>query len=66
MIIYKQNNAFDVNANIEKVKEFATLSFPEEEGEKGEFLRKMSLIMMLCYDVFMRKQMIETLIDEMK
>lgn len=41
------------------------MSFPEEEGEKGEFLRKLALITMLCYDVFMRKQMIETLIDEM-
>lgn len=57
---------YPLKENIEKVKEFAALSFPEEEGEKGEFLRKMSLIVMLCYDVFMRKQMIETLIDEMK
>lgn len=56
---------YPMKENIEKVKELTDMSFPEEEGEKGEFLRKLALITMLCYDVFMRKQMIETLIDEM-
>lgn len=56
---------YPMKENIEKVKELTGMSFPEEEGEKGEFLRKLALITMLCYDVFMRKQMIETLIDEM-
>lgn len=57
---------YSMKDNIEKVEEMTRQSFPEEEGEKGDFLRKLSLITMLCYDVFMRKQMVETLIDEMK
>ena len=52
--------------NVEHVKKMADQSFLHIKGEEGEFLRKLSYITILCYDIYVKKQMIETLIDEMK
>ena len=57
---------YPMKENIAKLEERAKEAFPDEEGEEGEFLRKLSYIMMLCYDIYIRKQMIESMIDEME
>ncbi len=49
---------------LERLKEKAEKTF-QIEGEKGEFLNKLSYMMLLCYDIYIRKQMIESMIDEM-
>lgn len=56
---------YQMKENIEKAKEKAEASFPEVQGEGSEFLRKFSYISLLCYDIYIRKQMIETMVDEM-
>lgn len=56
---------YQMKDNIEKVRENAKSTFLEIEGEEGEFLRKLSYIILLCYDIYIRKQMIETMVDEM-
>ncbi len=40
-------------------------SFSEEEGEDGEFLRKFSFICLLAFDVYLKKSIIEKMIDEL-
>lgn len=44
----------------------ASEQFTEEEKEDCEFLQTFSFICMLAFDVYVKKQMIEKLIDEMK
>ncbi len=44
----------------------ASEQFTEEEQEDCEFLQTFSFICMLAFDVYVKKQMIEKLIDEMK
>lgn len=39
-------------------------AFKEIEGEDGNLLRMFTFICMLCFDVYMKKQLIEHLIDE--
>lgn len=56
---------YQIKDSIEKVRENAGNTFPEIEGEEGDFLRKLSYIILLCYDIYIRKQMIETMVDEM-
>ena len=51
--------------NIEKLQKRAEDTFPELSGGEGDFLRKFSYITLLCYDIYVRKQMIETMIDDM-
>lgn len=34
------------------------------EGEEGEYLRQFSFICLLSFDVYMKKQLIEKLIDQ--
>ncbi|MBQ7775216.1 MAG: DUF1836 domain-containing protein [Lachnospiraceae bacterium] len=41
-------------------------SFADAEGEDAEFLRQFSFICMLSYDVYIKKLMIEKIIDEMR
>lgn len=57
---------YPMKDSIAQLKERAETAFSEEEGEKGEFLNKLSYIMLLCYDIYIRKQMIESMIDDMK
>lgn len=56
---------YEVKENIENLQKRAEDTFPEFSGEEGEFLRKFSYITLLCYDIYVRKQMIETMIDDM-
>lgn len=57
---------YQIRENVEKLKETAEQSFTGVEGEEGEFLRKLSFITLMSHDIFIRKQMIETMVDEMK
>ncbi len=41
-------------------------TFKEVEGEEGEYLRLFLLISLLSYDVFIKKMLIEQLIDEVR
>lgn len=41
-------------------------TFSEAEGEDAEFLRQFSFICMLSYDVYVKKLIIEKMIDEMR
>ena len=56
---------YQMKENIEQTKEKSESTFPEIQGQEGEFLRKLSYISLLCYDIYIRKQMIETMVDEM-
>ena len=47
-------------------KETAMKSFENVEGAEGDFLKKLSFITLLSHDIFVRKQMIETMVDELK
>lgn len=44
----------------------AQKSFPDAVGEDAEFLRQFSFICMLSYDVYIKKLMIEKIIDNMR
>lgn len=44
----------------------ASRVFTGEDGEDREFLQTFSFICMLAFDVYMKKQMIENMIDELK
>ena len=57
---------YQIKENVEKLKETAEQSFAQVEGEEGEFLKKLSYITLLSHDIFIRKQMIETMVDEMR
>ncbi len=41
----------------------AEKTFPDQDGEEGEFLRYFSFICMLSFDVFVKKLLIEKLVD---
>lgn len=55
---------YPMKEELEGLKEKAEAVF-QEEGKKGEFLDKFSYMMLLCYDIYIRKQMIESMIDEL-
>ncbi len=57
---------YQIKENVEKLRETAEQSFDQVEGEEGEFLKKLSYITLLSHDIFIRKQMIETMVDEMR
>jgi len=57
---------YQIKENVEKLRETAEGSFVQVEGEEGEFLKKLSFITLLSHDIFIRKQMIETMVDELK
>ena len=44
----------------------AQRSFENVEGEDAEFLRQFAFICMLSYDVYIKKLMIEKIVDEMR
>ena len=52
----------DVTRRYEKAQQ----SFGDMEGDDAEFLRQFAFICMLSYDVYIKKLMIEKIIDEMR
>ena len=57
---------YQIRDNVEKLKETSEQSFKDVEGDKGDFLRKLAFITLMSHDIYIRKQMIETLVDELK
>ena len=55
-----------LKADVRKKYELAGTTFAGEEGEDAEFLRQFSFICMLSYDVYVKKLLIEKMIDDMR
>ena len=41
-------------------------TFPQLEGEEAQFLRQFAFVCLLSYDVYVKKMIIEKMIDEMR
>lgn len=54
---------YKIVEQIEETIELAKSAFPELEGEDREFLQHFATIALLSYDIFLRKQIIEKIID---
>ena len=52
--------------DIRQQYKLASQTFPEAEGEEAEFLQIFSFICALSFDVFMKRLLIEKLIDELR
>lgn len=46
--------------------QLAEKSFPDEPEEDREYLQNFSLVCMLAFDVYLKKQMIETIVDDLR
>jgi len=53
----------DLTNSLEDLSAAAASAFPEAEGQEQEFLQVFTLINLLAFDVYVRKQLIEKLID---
>lgn len=54
-----------LKADIQQQYKLASNTFQDTDGEEAEFLRIFSFICVLSYDVFMKRLLIEKLIDEL-
>ena len=54
-----------VREDLLKTFEMAKTSFPDAPEEEKDFLQMFSFVCMLSFDVYLKKQMIEELIDRM-
>ena len=54
-----------VREDLLKTFEMAKTSFPDAPEEEKDFLQMFSFVCMLSFDVYLKKQMIEELIDKM-
>ncbi len=52
--------------DVQKKYDLSQETFADVEGEDAEFLRQFSFICMLSYDVYVKKLIIEKMIDEMR
>ena len=52
----------DISSKID----LAEKTFPEAEGEDRDYLKVFAMVSMLSFDVYLKKQMIERLIDDMR
>ena len=52
--------------DIQDKYEASSAAFPEYEGVEGDYMRLFLLISLLSYDVFIKKMLIEQLIDEVR
>lgn len=53
----------EIKKEIQAAYQMAAESFPEAAEQDREFLRLFSFICLLCFDIYLRKQIIEKLID---
>ncbi len=53
-----------LEADLRETYEVAQMTFPDAAGEDAEYLRLFSYICFLSYDVFVKKMLIERLLDE--
>ena len=56
---------YKIKENIEDTIDLALSAFPDLEGEDKELLQNFSIIALLSYDIFLRKQIIERMIDNL-
>lgn len=60
-----QKQAMTLSKDVVRTFERSKTTFTRENGEENEqFLQMFSFISMLCFDVYMKKQLIEKLIDD--
>lgn len=56
----------EIKNDIRETYHIAAASFPEAQESDREFLKIFSFISLLCFDIYLRKQVIEKLIDSWK
>ena len=56
---------YQIKASIEETVELAKSAFPDLKGEDKELLQNFTIIALLSYDIFLRKQIIEQMIDNL-
>ncbi len=56
---------YKIKESIEETIDLAKSAFPDLEGEDKELLQKFTIIALLSYDIFLRKQIIERMIDNL-
>lgn len=61
----ERDQANELSREIIKKFNLAQKSFPDYEGDQAEYLRTFSLICMLGFDVYMKKLIMERLIDQL-
>ena len=54
-----------IKDDLKKTYERASQSFPDAPEEEQDFLQIFCFICLLCFDIYLRKQMIEKLIDSL-
>ncbi len=53
----------DVTTDIKHKQDIANASFSNKTGKDADYLRLFSLISMLCFDIYMKKQLVEAIVD---
>lgn len=56
----------DVTADIKHKQDIANASFSDKTGKDADYLRLFSLISMLCFDIYMKKQLVEAIVDTLE
>ena len=64
--IMEENQVQAMKEDVVKKFEIAQSTFRDAPEEDAEFLRKFSFICALSFDVYLKKMMIEKMIDELK
>lgn len=54
---------YKIKDSIEETVDLALSAFPDLEGEDKDLLQKFAIISLLSYDIFLRKQIIERMLD---
>lgn len=52
-----------VSEDVAAKKQVANNSFADVSGKDGQYLRLFSLVSMLCFDIYMKKQLVEAIVD---
>lgn len=65
LLSLERTRSDDLFDNIQKMFDTAAGTFQDTDGEEKELLQRFAFICLLGYDVYIKKQMIESLIDEM-
>lgn len=55
-----------VSDDVSAKKEIADTSFDNIKGNDGQYLKMFSLVSMLCFDIYMKKQLVESIIDTLE
>lgn len=55
-----------VTDDIDKKLNIANASFENIHGTEGDYLRLFSLVSMLCFDIYMKKQLVEAIVDTLE